>query len=84
MLIFIINFSLFITENSKNFLYKNSASLDNPNKITIISDKKDAFFKSEDKNMKKFYEKLKKDKNIKSLKTYFFPKIPSTLDINFL
>ncbi len=84
MLIFIINFSLFITENSKNFLYKNSANLDNPNKITIISSKKDAFFKKDDENMKNFYEKLKKDENIKNMKTYFFPKIPSTLNINFL
>ena len=84
MLILTINFSLFITENSKNFFYQNSSNLDNPNKITIISNKKDTFFKKDDKNMKKFYEKIKKDKNIKSLKTYFFPKIPSTLNINFL
>gem|GEM_PF-5855142 len=84
VVIFTINFSLFITENSKNFLIKNNSSLDNPNKITIISNKKDAFFKKDDENMKNFYEKIKKDENIKSIKTYFFPKIPSTLNINFL
>ena len=76
--------SLFIIQNSKNFLEKNAIAIKNDKTIIIQSKEKTSFLDKKNKDLNNFYKNLKTDKNLQNLKAYFFPKIPTSLIINLI